>query len=197
MPKVLVCLYQLRVLTIIPTREHSDVGKQIRLARLAGRMHCAASVSNSRGDSLGSIRPTRASTSQIWWPDFLGNGARVWWRWKRTAARIHLGRQLAAQGHQVRLMSPEYVRATSRHRRTMTATIAEAATRPTARRPDCGLRYRVRVRGAHGRCWPTAGDGARDRQHQRDGAGGGGGRRQSLCAPARHGGCGGNIDLYT
>jgi transposase len=34
----------------------------------------------------------------------------------------HMGRLLVALGHQVRLISPEYVRLTSRHRRMMTAT---------------------------------------------------------------------------
>ena len=34
----------------------------------------------------------------------------------------HLGRLFAAHGHDVRLMSPEYVRPTSRRRRTMIAT---------------------------------------------------------------------------
>ena len=172
----------------------------------------------------------------------------------------HLGRQMASQGHEVRLMSPEYVRpyvkAQKNDDRDAEA-IAEAATRPTmrfvplkseeqldmqslhrarerlvaertalinqlravllergitvpqgrrklakelagilidersdaershsatgrrsaqgvadARRPDCGLRYRVCIPGACGRSRPPAGDGAGDREHQRDGTGG-------------------------
>jgi transposase len=37
----------------------------------------------------------------------------------------HLGRQLAKQGHEVRLMSPECVGLTSRRRRTTTATLKQ------------------------------------------------------------------------
>src|SRR3954452_13264571 len=42
----------------------------------------------------------------------------------------HLGRILRSQGHEVRLMSPEYVRPTSRHRRTTTATPRRPRDRP-------------------------------------------------------------------
>ena len=44
----------------------------------------------------------------------------------------HLGRLLAAQGHTIRLMSPEYVKAKKNDDRDAEA-IAEAATRPTMR----------------------------------------------------------------
>src|SRR5690554_3413645 len=44
----------------------------------------------------------------------------------------HMGRSLAALGHEVRLMSPEYVRPTSRRRRMTTVT----PRRSPKRRPD-------------------------------------------------------------
>ena len=46
----------------------------------------------------------------------------------------HLGRQLAAQGHEVRLMSPEYVALTSKHRRMTTATLRRSRRRHCAQR---------------------------------------------------------------
>src|SRR3954462_6190990 len=55
----------------------------------------------------------------------------------------HLGRLLVAQGHEVRLMSPEYVRPTSRRRRTMIATPRRLPRRRPGRR--CGS-WRSRAR---------------------------------------------------
>ena len=61
---------------------------------------------------------------------------RAWWRWRHVAARIISGGLFGAQGHEVRLMSPEYVqpyvKAQKNDDRDAEA-IAEAATRPTMR----------------------------------------------------------------
>ena len=58
------------------------------------------------------------------------------WRWRPCCGAHHLGRLLVARGHEVRLMSPEYVRpyvkAQKNDDRDAEA-IAEAATRPTMR----------------------------------------------------------------
>jgi len=49
----------------------------------------------------------------------------------------HLGRQLAAQGHEVRLMSRNMSALTSKHRRTTTATPRRSRKRPCVR--QCAL----------------------------------------------------------
>ncbi len=52
----------------------------------------------------------------------------------------HFGRQVAAQGHRVRLMSPQYVRPYLKAKKNDdrdAEAIAEAATRPTMRSVGC------------------------------------------------------------
>jgi transposase len=90
----------------------------------------------------------------------------------------HLGRQFAAQGHEVRLMAPyvaPYVKAQKTDDRDAEA-IAEAATRPTMRfvalkteaQLDQQTLHRLRsrlVNGAHAPHQPAEGDPARARDH--------------------------------
>jgi transposase len=64
----------------------------------------------------------------------------------------HLGRQIAEQGHRVRLMSPEYVRpyvkAQKNDERDAEA-IAEAATRPTMRFLELKSEAQLEVQSLH------------------------------------------------
>ena len=114
----------------------------------------------------------------------------------------HLGRMFEAQGHAVRLMSPEYVqpyvKAQKNDDRDAEA-IAEAATRPTMRfvamkeeaQLDMQTLHRARSRLVNSRTadQPTAGDPARARRH--GGQGPAGARRRAEAVARR---CGNRVE---
>ena len=128
-------------------------------------------------DGSGRGGAAAAPVARRSWPSSWAGCRPAWWRWRRAAARITSGGVFAAQGHEVRLMSPEYVqpyvKAQKNDDRDAEA-IAEAATRPTMRfvalkseaQLDMQTLHRARsrlVNEPHAADQPAAGDPARAR----------------------------------